>query len=81
MENRQVVQNGFFPDNWDVIKVMEEVAYARSKISYTDHIIRNNFKQTLSNGQEVMFYIGSGTYTPSPTNPLPNFTVSVFPIF
>ena len=85
-ENGVPVKNGFYPDNWTPKQIMEELAYARSKVAVTDWVppvapktASNTYRKTLSNGQQIEFYIGAA----SPTTPsaVGNFTISAFPIF
>jgi hypothetical protein len=85
-ENGIPVKNGFFPDSWSHSQIMEEVAYARSKVSVGDWMppvppktSSNAYTKSLSNGQTVTFYIGQ--VTPSAPSIVGNYTISVFPIY
>jgi hypothetical protein len=85
-ENGIVIKNGFFPDSWNADRIMEEVAFARNKLVVSDWVApilpkikSNTFKSTLSNGQDVWFYIGQSTSS-SPAN-IGTYMISIFPKF
>ena len=84
-ENGIPVKNGFFPDDWTHSQIMEEVAFARSKVSVDDWVAvpgkerSNAYIKPLSNGQNIMFYIGQATEGIPPA--VGNYTISVFPVY
>lgn len=79
IENGVPVKNGFFPDNMQPDEIIEEIAFARCKMTIANYTgTKNQFEASLTNGQKVIFYIGSGNFSGST---LPTYLVSVFPIF
>jgi Bacterial EndoU nuclease len=87
-ENGTIIPNGFFPDAWDADKIMEEVAFARNKITINDWIqpippkSRSNiFESILSNGQKVQFYLGQQVSVRPANLNNHSYIITVFPKF
>ncbi len=85
-EKGEAVKSSFFPDAWSVRRVMEEIAIASAKVKPTDwqppvfpQKKSNSYLQTLTNGQEVIFYIGDTRK--NPPKKVGKYIASVFPYF
>ncbi|MEL7145363.1 MAG: hypothetical protein AAFO69_03275, partial [Bacteroidota bacterium] len=78
------LRNSFFPDHWSRQQVMESIAETRALVTVDDWLPplapkrkSNAYRQSLPDGQSLIFYIGK----PRRTRPskVSTYTASVFP--